>query len=162
MLTPLRRSVIRSNYFVRTYNSLQIRWSPLLVLPDVPHPSPHPDLSHMRSSGSFIFSQSGPDSVTYPVDSILASLPRSDLILLSPSPVQPPFRSLPISPYPAPAGTPIRAHFVSEKEPEEGGWQPWIGGTWSKWVRGTVLGYRDFSGREAMVSSPVCAARHTR
>ncbi|KAH9043723.1 hypothetical protein EDB85DRAFT_2138419 [Lactarius pseudohatsudake] len=33
----------------------EIRWSPLLVLPDVPHPSPltsPPDLSHVRSSGS--------------------------------------------------------------------------------------------------------------
>jgi len=149
--------------FTRTYNNLQIRWSPLLVLPDVPHTSPltsPPDLPHVRSSGSFIFSQRGPDfdSVTYPVASILSSLHRSDLILLSPSPVRSPLRSLPISPYPAPAGTPIRAHFVSEKRPEEDGWQPWIGGTWSKWVRGTVLGYRDFSGREATVSSPVCAA----
>jgi hypothetical protein len=98
--------------------------------------------------------------VTYPVASILSSLHRSDLILLSPSPVRSPLRSLPISPYPAPAGTPIRAHLVSEKSPEEDGWQPWIGGTWSKWVRGTVLGYRDFSGREATVSLPVCAAQH--
>ncbi|KAH8991999.1 hypothetical protein EDB92DRAFT_617748 [Lactarius akahatsu] len=130
----------------------EIRWSPLLVLPDVPHPSPltsPPDLSHVRSSGSFVFSQRGPESVTYPVASILSSLHRSDLILLSPFPLGSPLRSLPISPYPAPMGTPIRAHFVSEKRPEEDGWQPWIGSTWSKWVRGTVLGYRDFSGREA-------------
>ncbi|KAI9454854.1 hypothetical protein BJY52DRAFT_1188657 [Lactarius psammicola] len=130
----------------------EIRWSPLLVLPEVPHSSPltsPPDLSHVRSSGSFVLSRSGSDSVTYPVVSILSSLHRSDLVLLSPSPVRSPLRSLPISPYPAPAGTPIRAHFVSEKRPEEDGWQPWIGGTWSKWVRGTVLGYRDFSGREA-------------
>lgn len=61
-------------------------------------------------------------------------------------------RSLPISPYPVPAGTAIRAHFVSEAKPKEDGWQPWIGGTWSKWVQGTVLGYRDFAGREAIVS----------
>ncbi|KAH8998737.1 hypothetical protein EDB86DRAFT_3063950 [Lactarius hatsudake] len=130
----------------------EIRWSPLLVIPDVPHPSPltsPPDLSHVRSSGSFVVSQRGSESVTYPVASILSSLHRSDLILLSPSPLGSPLRSLPISPYPAPVGTPIRAHFVSEKRPEEDGWQPWIGGTWSKWVRGTVLGYRDFSGREA-------------
>jgi hypothetical protein len=62
-----------------------------------------------------------------------------------------PLRSLPISPYPVPVGTPIRAHFVSETRPEEDGWKPWIGSAWSKWVEGTVLGYRDFSGREAMV-----------
>jgi len=49
-----------------------------------------------------------------------------------------------------PAGTPIRAHFVSETRPKEDGWQPWVGSTWSKWVQGTVVGYRDFSGREAM------------
>lgn len=150
---------MRSNCFSWTYNNPQIRWSPLLVLPDMPHPSPltsPPDLSHLRSSGSFIFSRRGPDSLTYPVASILSSLHRSDLILLSPRPVRPPLRSLPISPYPAPAGTPIRAHFVSEKKPEDDGWLPWIGGTWSKWVRGTVLGYRDFSGREATVSSPLC------
>jgi hypothetical protein len=162
VLTPSRRSVVCPDCFFRTYNNPQIRWSPLLVLPDVPHHSPltsPPDLSHVRS-GSFIFLQRGTDSVTYPVASILSSLHRSDLILLSPSPDRPPLRSLPISPYPAPAGTPIRAHFVSENKPEEYGWQPWIGGTWSKWVRGTVLGYRDFSGREATVSSPVCAAPH--
>ena len=163
MLTLLKRYVICSDSFSRTYSNPQIRWSPLLVLPDVPHPSPltsPPDLSHVRSSGSFIFSQTGLDSLTYPVASILSSLHRSDLILLSPSPVKSPLRSLPISPYPAPTGTPIRAHFVSEKRPEEDGWQPWIGGTWSKWVRGTVLGYRDFSGREATVSSSICATQH--
>jgi hypothetical protein len=66
--------------------------------------------------------------------------------------MSPALRSLPISPYPVPAGTHIRAHFVSETRPKEDGWQPWIGGTWSKWVQGTVLGYRDFAGREAMVS----------
>jgi len=144
-----------SRSFSRIYNDPQIRWSPLLVLPDVPNCSSltaPPDLSDVRSSGSFVFSQSGPDTVTYPVASILSSLHRSDLILLSPSSVRSHLRSLPISPYPSLAGTPIRAHFVSEKRPEEDGWQPWIGGTWSKWVRGTVLGYRDFSGREATVS----------
>jgi hypothetical protein len=37
--------------------------------------------------------------------------------------------------------------------PNEPGWVPWIGGTWSKWVRGTVLGYRDFAGRETQVQT---------
>jgi hypothetical protein len=72
-----------------------------------------------------------------------------------------PLRSLPISPYPVPVGTPIRAHFVSETRPKEDGWKPWIGSTWSKWVEGTVLGYRDFSGREAMVGPLVPIARDT-
>ena len=70
-----------------------------------------------------------------------------------------PLRSLPISPYPVPVGTPIRAHFVSETRPKEDGWEPWIGSSWSKWVEGTVLGYRDFSGREAMVGPLVPMAR---
>ena len=73
-----------------------------------------------------------------------------------------PFRSLPISPYPAPAGTPIRAHFILEARPKEDGWQPWVGGTWSKWVHGTILGYRDFAGREATVSPPARASWHIR
>ncbi len=72
-----------------------------------------------------------------------------------------PLLSLPVSPYPVPAGTPIRAHFVSETRPKEDGWKPWIGGTWSKWVQGTVLGYRDFSGREAMVGPLVPVAQDT-
>jgi hypothetical protein len=70
-----------------------------------------------------------------------------------------PLLSLPVSPYPVPAGTPIRAHFVSETRPKEDGWKPWIGDTWSKWVQGTVLGYRDFSGREAMVGPLVPVAQ---
>lgn len=163
MLTPSRRSVVCSDHFSGPKIN-QIRRSPLLALPDVLHSSPltsPPGLSHVRSSGSFILSQRGPDSVVYPVTSILSSLHRSDLILLSPSPVRPPFRSLPISPYPAPTGTPIRAHFVSEIKPDDDGWRPWIGGTWSKWVCGTVLGYRDFSGREATVSSYAQLGTHT-
>ena len=88
----------------------------------------------------------------YPIVSVLSSLHRSDMILLSPPRMQAALRSLPLSPYPVPAGTAIRAHFVSETRPKEDGWEPWIGGTWSKWVQGTVLGYRDFSGREAVVS----------
>ncbi|KAI0252586.1 hypothetical protein BJV78DRAFT_1199725 [Lactifluus subvellereus] len=130
----------------------EIRWSPLLVPPNMPRSSPltsPPDLSHVRSSGSFILSSIDSAPVAHPIASVLSSLHRSDLILLSPFPMRSPFRSLPISPYPAPAGTPIRAHFILEMRPKEDGWQPWIGGTWSKWVHGTILGYRDFAGREA-------------
>ncbi|KAI0005494.1 hypothetical protein BJV74DRAFT_875425 [Russula compacta] len=131
----------------------EIRWSPLLVLPCVPHSSPRatlPDLSHARSSASFILSTIDSTPSAHPIASVLSSLHRSDLILLSPFPMLAPLRSLPISPYPVPSGTPIRAHFVSETRPKEDGWRPWIGGTWYKWVQGTVLGYRDFAGREAM------------
>lgn len=59
--------------------------------------------------------------------------------------------TLPVSPYPAPQYTPIRAHFVVDQKPDDTGWKPWVGGTWSKWVKGKVLGYRDFAGREAEV-----------
>jgi hypothetical protein len=133
----------------------------LLVLPKIPHSSPltsPPDLSHIRSSGSFILSSIDSAPVAYPVASVLSSLHRSDLILLSSFPTRSPLRSLPISPYPAPAGTPIRAHFISETRPKEDGWNPWISGTWSKWVHGTILGYRDFAGRDATVGpSPAVA-----
>jgi hypothetical protein len=109
----------------------------------------------VRASGSFILSTVDSTPTAHPIASVLSSLHRSDLVLLSPFPMRAPLRSLPISPYPVPAGAPIRAHFVSETRPKEDGWQPWVGSTWSKWVRGTVLGYRDFSGREAVVSPRV-------
>jgi hypothetical protein len=130
----------------------------------MPHSSPlapPPDLSHVRSSGSFILSSIDSATVAHPIASVLSSLHRSDLILVSPFPMRSPLRSLPISPYPSPVGTPIRAHFISETRPKEDGWQPWVGGTWSKWVHGTVLGYRDFAGREATVGPPSPAAWHT-
>ena len=106
-------------------------------------------------SGTYVLSQEAEKErpTFHPVSSILSSLPRPDLLLLSASlgseiPLPSP---LPVSPYPAHAGTAIRAHFVVDTEPNEPGWHPWIGGLWSKWVRGTVLGYRDFAGREAQV-----------
>lgn len=108
-------------------------------------------------SGTYVISQAqnkGAPSF-HPVTGILSSLPRSDLLVLSAdSTAEPPLtRTLPVSPYPAHPGAVIRAHFVVDAEPNETGWHPWVGGLWSKWVRGTVLGYRDFAGREAKVSS---------
>ena len=94
----------------------------------------------------------------HPVKDVLSALHRSDLLLLSAtSSLQspPPLRSLPVSPYPAQPGTAVRAHIIVHQEPKEEGWLPWIGGTWSKWVQGTVVGYRDFAGSEAKV----CRAR---
>lgn len=122
--------------------------------------------SRRTSSASFVVTRSEGDGIQlHPVSAILSSLPRSDLLLLScrlpksrstfgsssstlhPSP-------LPVSPYPARSQTAIRAHFVSHHRPDDSeGWTPWVGGTWSKWVKGRVLGYRDFAGRETEVRS---------
>ncbi|KAJ3718265.1 hypothetical protein C8R42DRAFT_675522 [Lentinula raphanica] len=95
------------------------------------------------NSGSFVVYS---DGSMYPVTDIVSSLPRSDLMIISCP--KPPVATLPVSPYPVHAGTPILGHFVSHECPEEPGWTPWVGDTWSKWVQGTVLGYRDFAGRE--------------
>ncbi|KAJ3528220.1 hypothetical protein NM688_g8025 [Phlebia brevispora] len=116
-------------------------------------PSTAPDDSGPLS-GSFVLS-GVPElrtPVFHPVKSILSSLHRSDLLLLSVARnalTQRVMPSLPISPYPVHSGTAIRAHFIVDEEPDEPGWHPWVGGTWSKWVKGTVVGYRDFAGREA-------------
>lgn len=118
----------------------------------------HHDASSSRTlhSGSLVLSEA-PNQFTptfHTVTSVLSSIHRADLTLLSISnnasgrPVLP---TLPVSPYPVHPGTAIRAHFVVDKEPDEAGWRPWVGGTWSKWVKGTVVGYRDFAGREAQV-----------
>ena len=40
---------------------------------------------------------------------------------------------------------------MDKKPVDDEGWRPWIGGTWSKWVKGKVMEYRDFAGREAQV-----------
>jgi hypothetical protein len=51
------------------------------------------------------------------------------------------------------ADTAIRGHFVALSDPkQQEGWKPWIGGTWSKWVCGKILGYKDFAGGEAQAS----------
>jgi hypothetical protein len=92
--------------------------------------------------------------VIHPISGVISALPRSDLLLLSckfdTSKCE--LETLPVSPYPVQANTPVKAHFVALTEPQTEGWYPWIGGTWSKWITGTVLGYRDYAGREAEVS----------
>lgn len=157
-----------ARYLYRCCLLPQIRWSPLLVLPSTPSsasPFSSPDIPGARSSGSYILS-SLPNSNTtlaHPITSVLSSLHRSDLLLLcassnstaSGAPLSK-LASFPVSPYPAQPGTPIRAHFHSATRPQldgdDGeGWEPWIGGSWAKWVKGAVLGYRDFTGREAQV-----------
>lgn len=129
----------------------QIRRSPILRLPSKHSPPREFNTSH--TSGTFVITEgsiSGPSSTClYPISSVLSSLRRSDLLLLSKT--GPPQNALPVSPYPAPQHTRIRAHFVVDRKPDESGWMPWVGGMWSKWVRGSVLGYRDFAGREAQV-----------
>lgn len=117
---------------------------------------PSPALpSDQMLSGSFIISGSSESPSFQPVTSVLSAMHRGDVLLLSSS-SESRLRSLPVNPYPVHAGTPIRAHFVADKPPEAGshreGWTPWVGGTWRKWVKGTVLGYRDYAGREAQVS----------
>ncbi|EMD41685.1 hypothetical protein CERSUDRAFT_90257 [Gelatoporia subvermispora B] len=109
--------------------------------------------SHPLISGSFLIS-GPPSSPTFtPVASVLAAMNRADIMLLSPSSTSqlPGVRKLPLSPYPAHPGTRIRARFVSDTPPANDPelWRPWIGGTFTKWARGTIVGYRDFAGREA-------------
>ncbi|KAJ7706437.1 hypothetical protein B0H17DRAFT_1037211 [Mycena rosella] len=98
------------------------------------------------SSGSFVVSGSASSPSFHPVSCIVSAIPRSDIILIRTA--APALPTLPVSPYPAYGDTAIRAHFVAHERPQDDDWTPWVGGTWSKWVRGTVLGYRDFSGRE--------------
>ncbi|KAJ7655063.1 hypothetical protein DFH06DRAFT_1201501 [Mycena polygramma] len=106
------------------------------------------DDGHIQgSSGSFLVSGMGGSLSVHPVSSIVSAIPRSDILLMQ-SAFGPVLPTLPISPYPPQRKTAIRAHFVTHERPEEDGWTPWVGGTWSKWVRGTVLGYRDLAGRE--------------
>jgi len=132
--------------FVTCAHTLEeIRYSPLLR-PLASSPS------GTGPSGSFIITGSSSSPTFSPVSSILSSLHRFDLLLLSTSTLRPSSHTLPVSPYPAQPGAPIRAHFVTDKPPtgaDGEGWRPWVGGTWSKWVRGKVVGYRDLAGREA-------------
>ncbi|KAH9944547.1 uncharacterized protein BXZ73DRAFT_39335 [Epithele typhae] len=103
-------------------------------------------------SGSFVISGSSAAPTFHPVAAVLSAMHRGDLVLLAaPAPAR--ACSLPVNPYPVRPGTRVCAHFVTDRPPAEGqdaeGWTPWVGGAWRKWVRGTVLGYRDYAGREA-------------
>jgi hypothetical protein len=104
---------------------------------------------------------------------IPSSLPRHDLLLLTGLPQKPTSQqasrrtrsnSLPVSPYPVPIGTAIAAHFIIDKESvhktHDDGWIPCFNGMmYRKWVKGHVIGYRDFAGNEAKVNIPTCHAR---
>lgn len=104
---------------------------------------------------------------------IPSSLPRHDLLLLTGLPQKPASQqaaqrargnSLPVSPYPVPVGTPIAAHFIIDKESvqktDDDGWIPCFNGMmYRKWVKGYVVGYRDFAGNDAKVNIPTCHAR---
>ena len=130
---------------------------------------------------------------TYFVDSVLSSLPASDLVLYSVSSSQhittPPgptsssgpgvdvrrggrnIRTLPVYPYPALENTPTRVHLVSfpggttatssttNSVRSKEALVSWSLGdksfgpiVQSGWIKGSVLGYRDRAGREALVS----------
>lgn len=122
----------------------KIRRSPLLELED------QTDVI----SGSFIVTSSAKSHISvHPVTAIPSCIPRSDVLLLKPSPSSYLFQPLPVSPYPLHAGQSIRAHLVSET-PANTDWEPWIGGTSHSWTKGTIKGYRDFAGREAEVNFP--------
>lgn len=110
--------------------------------------------SSPRTSGSLIISGTPAAPAFHPVSAVLSTLHRSDLLVLSISPQEHArrLRTLPLSPYPVQVGTHIRAHFATEHPPTlSDGWVPWVGGMWRKWMSGTVVGYRDFAGREAKV-----------
>lgn len=115
----------------------QIRRSPLL------------DDGLEVASGTFIVSGAASSLSIVPVSSVVSAIPRSDILLMRTTSSA--FATLPVSPYPAHRDTAIRAHFVAHERPQESGWTPWVGGSWSKWVQGTILGYRDFAGRETSV-----------
>ncbi|KAI0336004.1 hypothetical protein GY45DRAFT_1239025 [Cubamyces sp. BRFM 1775] len=135
----------------------EIRHDPLLRA-GLPSPAVRPG---ELISGSFAITGSQSAPLFHPIASVLSAMHRGDLLLLSAS--LSPSRtgqgapanalpSLPVNPYPVQPGTPIRAHFVVDRPPtgrDSDGWTPWVGGTWRKWVKGTVIGYRDFAGREA-------------
>lgn len=107
--------------------------------------------SEQDSSGSFVVF-GGTDALeVFPISRVLSALPRSDLLLVSCPIPSGKLETLPVSPYPVKKDASIRAHFVRHQKPLESDWYPWIGDTWGKWVQGTVLGYRDFTGRETEV-----------
>ncbi|TFK87949.1 hypothetical protein K466DRAFT_575602 [Polyporus arcularius HHB13444] len=127
----------------------EIRHDPLLR---AARPSPAVPNGELLS-GSFVIAGPSATPTFHPVSSILSAMHRGDLLLLSSPSASSGLRSLPVNPYPVHPGTPIRAHFVADRAPETGphrdGWTPWVGGTWRKWIKGTVVGYRDYAGREA-------------
>ncbi|KAJ7630699.1 hypothetical protein FB45DRAFT_1027891 [Roridomyces roridus] len=81
-----------------------------------------------QTSGSFIVYGTSPSTVT-PVSSIVSSIPRSDILVMRTAA--------------------MRRADLARFAPQEPGWTPWVSGTWAKWVRGSIMGYRDFAGREA-------------
>ncbi|EIN13568.1 hypothetical protein PUNSTDRAFT_56321 [Punctularia strigosozonata HHB-11173 SS5] len=119
----------------------------------IPQPIPiDQETSRSFQSGSFVLSRASGTTKFHPVTSISSSLHHSDLLLatVTDNNGTPRLPNLPISPYPAHPGTPVRAHFVTSAPPAgDPTWMPWIFGLYSKWVSGTIVGYRDFAGREA-------------
>lgn len=108
-------------------------------------------LASKTATGAFIVAGRGDTPELYPITAVESAIPRSDLVLLSSLGRIPGLRSLPVSPYPAPSQTGVRAHMIVYDRPAGPGWSQGIGGTWRKWVPGMVLGYRDFAGRETEV-----------
>ncbi|TFK31006.1 hypothetical protein BDQ12DRAFT_701669 [Crucibulum laeve] len=101
-----------------------------------------------KSSGSFVITGSGDSLSLHPVSSVVSSLAKPDLLLLSCRLSKGAVNTLPTSPYLVHSDTSIRVHFVMNDKPADPGWTPWIGRTWRKWVSGKIDGYRDFAGNE--------------
>ncbi|KAH7883913.1 hypothetical protein F5I97DRAFT_1896749, partial [Phlebopus sp. FC_14] len=106
-------------------------------------------------SGSWVIADLHRNRSTFlPVESVLSALRRADLLLLSMR--HPTARCLAVSPYPVLVGARVYAHFVTTTPPRDddcNGWQRWICGTWRKWTRCEVTGYRDHLGRVARVGT---------
>lgn len=94
------------------------------------------------------------DGTRHLVKGIPSSMPRHDLLLVSPEEELPLQMdgAFPVSFYPAQVGTKIAAHFIVDYRPEleAEGWVPCFNGfLLRKWVHGEIVGYRDFAGNEA-------------
>ncbi|KAG7099444.1 hypothetical protein E1B28_001295 [Marasmius oreades] len=106
----------------------------------------------LRSVLSGMFVVTGTSSpIFHTVSSVSSTLPRSDILLLTCDKL--PVRTLPVSPYPAPPQTTIHVHLAVHDLPhgeysQSDEWRPGVGGTWRRWGRGEVKGYRDLAGRE--------------
>lgn len=112
-----------------------------------------------------------------PITSILSSMPRSDLVILQTQASDQKLRSLPLSPFPVPIGTPVLTHLfgspeipkvshsksrtITARQPTSDNVEEpvlWIRGSedvraWRRWGRGEMLGYRSYTGLEVEVSA---------
>ncbi len=136
----------------------------------------------VAQSVSYVLTSDG--STARPVNRIIASTPRSDLLVLQvhrPE-TSAPLSTLPLSPYPVPIGHPVLTHlFASPHVPfiqrskaklsqgasaeivDQGDVESsvsWLGGNaWRRWGKGVMLGYRSHIGQDVEVQIH-CAAMY--